>query len=233
MYSLYPHHTIHLSLLLKVHVHSTLVTSNNFHVENHVFSANQLAALRYQIMTFKLLAKNAPIPLNLQHAVLTPFHTLSSPATPTITKPFPQAKQQRKAQKYIPSPKSVTPTMVKSVANTPPVHGSYVPPFELLKKPISFHAHASKQQKTIIPSLLPTGIDPQNIISSREARILSRMRNSQTQDPRNIKQVIQRKAVQLIQKRDKVNNDKENNIVLIHFFRFEKNLLQECPSLLY
>ncbi|KAI8142952.1 SNF2 family N-terminal domain-containing protein [Fennellomyces sp. T-0311] len=113
---------------------------------------NQLAALRYQILAYKLISKNIPLPPHLQQAVLntTPESPKvpPTPASPAQTPPSPKDQQHFNA---------------------------YASPYQLLKKPISSYAHASKQQRLLIPSITPTGMDPHTAITERERRVRARI----------------------------------------------------------
>lgn len=164
-----------------------------------MFSQTQLTALKYQIMAYKLLSKDTPLPLNLQQAVLAPFNGLSieSPTTPTIK----QTKKQTKPQSPL---RSIPQTKIPSR----PPYNAYVIPEQLLPRPITSYVHASRQQRLLVPSLTPTGLDTHHILSQREERILFRMQNrihsSEPNDENNIKNIIQIKALKLREKQQKV-----------------------------
>lgn len=150
-------------------------------------------------MAYKLLSKDTPLPLNLQQAVLAPFNGLSveSPTTPTI-------KQAKKPSK----PQSPLRSIPQIKIPTRPPYNAYVVPSQLLSKPITSYVHASRQQRLLVPSLTPTGLDTHHIISRREERIKSRMQHRihshQLSDENNIKKIIQVKALQLREKQQKV-----------------------------
>lgn len=196
------------------------------YLENSLFSPSQLTILRHQILTYKLLSKNAPIPWDLQQNVLAPsFHTLKPeylPSAPAINKPSPYQQSQSTilqkssatkpnqavSQQFILSPKPEAATVLKSSINTPKAYNSYIPPSKLLKKPIPSYIHKSVQHKIIIPSLMPSGIDPEYIRSQRAKRIRCRLQHitdsQQASKPTHVKQIIQAKALKLLQKQSKV-----------------------------
>lgn len=173
------------------------------YIKGHtVFSQNQLTALKYQIMAYKLLSKDTPLPLNLQQAVLAPFNGLSaeSPTTPTV-KPATTSTTTKKITK----PQSPLRSIPHTKIPARPAYNAYVLPSQLLPKPISSYVHSSRQQRLLVPSLTPVGLDTSHIISQREERILVRVQNQIEEFNHNdIKQVIKVRALKLREKQQKV-----------------------------
>ncbi|KAI7907142.1 SNF2 family N-terminal domain-containing protein [Cokeromyces recurvatus] len=136
-----------------------------------IFTPDRLSALKHQIMAFKLLSKNTPLPPNLQQAVLTPLNNNS--ITKHINNPSSSASKD-----------------------------AYVSPLSLLVKPISCYAHSSRHHKILVPSILPIGVDPKELISQREQRLLVRLQGYQKRG-NTIKDTIQFKSIKLhgVQKR--------------------------------
>jgi ATP-dependent helicase STH1/SNF2 len=141
-------------------------------------------------LAYKLISKNLVLPPNLQQAVLSPNSALAMDNAPMMGQP------QQVTPPVIPSlsspantsvPASTTPATNAAIQNTQsaPVevesnvkkieYNAYASPYDLLKKPITSFAHASRQQRLLIPSIIPPGIDPYSIISERERRILGRI----------------------------------------------------------
>ncbi|KAF7731676.1 hypothetical protein EC973_008847 [Apophysomyces ossiformis] len=154
-----------------------------------VFTQTQLAALKYQILAYKLISKNMPLPAHLQQAVLSPT-PVESPAlkemSPMTTQRSQDGNSLRNSIPAINSP--TTPTSSAIVKTTPPAssaspqpkapqYNAYASPYNLLKKPISSYAHASRQQRLLIPSITPIGIDIQAVKSERERRINEAVQN--------------------------------------------------------
>lgn len=147
------------------------------------FSQAQLAALKYQILAYKLISKNMPLPANLQQAVLSPVSsTADASASPSdMTNGLNESAATAAAEvglnpATLATPTSVTDTQAEKQADTKKVeYTAYASPYDLLKKPISSFAHASRQQRLLIPSVTPQGLDPLSIISERERRILARI----------------------------------------------------------
>ncbi|OZJ01737.1 hypothetical protein BZG36_05117 [Bifiguratus adelaidae] len=167
------------------------------------FTPNQLQSLKNQIFAFKYLSSNAPIPQNLQQAI---FGNVSgSPAQPNMVK-VDGADDNLVARKVVQSTyehakvvaqqhqKAADAQSNNADVNTIDVgkkgdktdemleaarkgFTTFTSPYSLLTKPISTYSHASRQQRQLIPAMLPTGLDPVIIVQERERRILSRIRN--------------------------------------------------------
>lgn len=180
--------------------------------EGHtIFSQNQLNALKYQITAYKLLHKNAPLPSHLYHAVLAPFDSLSvidSPSAPIIVKsstttskkpvkPHATSTKQQQQQRPV-------------INNTTSLYNAYIPPRQLLPKKITSYQHASRQQRLLVPSLTPTGLDPRSILSQRNKRVLDRIQqkidsfDNINDENKNIKDIIHVKSLKLLQKQQKM-----------------------------
>ncbi|RCH92571.1 hypothetical protein CU098_003167, partial [Rhizopus stolonifer] len=125
------------------------------------FTQGQLAALKYQILAYKLISKNLALPAHIQQAVLSPSSALAlENATPT---PPPPATAQS------------TPVVSTEKDTKKMNYNAYASPFDLFKKPITSFSHASRQQRLLIPSITPSGVDPYALISERERRVLGRI----------------------------------------------------------
>ncbi|KAI8065336.1 SNF2 family N-terminal domain-containing protein [Gilbertella persicaria] len=147
-------------------------------VQHSVFTPAQLAALKYQIMAFKLLSKDSPLPTHIQQARKPSKQSISSPLRSSI----PTARTN---------------------------YNAYVSPYNLIPKPISSYAHASRQQRLLIPSLLPSGLDANHIISERENRLKSHIQHHlQHHSPTdNIKDKIRIKSLLLLQKQQQLRQE--------------------------
>lgn len=182
-----------------------------------IFSQNQLNALKYQITAYKLLQKKAPLPSHLYHAVLAPFDSLSvidpsaapttivksrttskKPGKPTVIKQ--QAQQQQQQRRPV----------IKN--NKTSSYNAYIPPRQLLPQKVTSYQHASRQQRLLVPSLTPIGLDPRSILSQRKKRVLQSIQqkidsfdnNTNDENTIDIKDVIHVKSLKLLQKQQKV-----------------------------
>ncbi|KAL0091218.1 SNF2 family N-terminal domain-containing protein [Phycomyces blakesleeanus] len=139
------------------------------------FTQNQLAALKYQILAYKHISKNIPLPPTLQQAVLSPS---SLDLTKDLGLQRPQETSSQQSPAAVQSPAlSATPKPVPT--ESPPVkkpqYNAYASPYNLLKKPISSYTHASRQQRLLIPSITPVGIDTQALMEEREEGVKKRV----------------------------------------------------------
>ncbi|GAN06985.1 chromatin structure-remodeling complex subunit snf2 [Mucor ambiguus] len=219
----------------KVDINSSTVKYINHGCMNQfVFLPHQLNALKNQIMTYKLLMKNAPLPPQLQQAVLAPSYSSlaqsSPPITPIITSkaidhqqahqshphpmpptpPTPQHHQEEheKVPHSISSPSDPMPSQSNSLSLTPAKQfDAYLPPAALLESPITSYVHASRHQRRLIPSLLPIGVDPQVIRSDREKRMLVQLKHQSQQPTTNLQGHIQSKAVKLYHKQSQLRSE--------------------------
>lgn len=208
------------------------------------FTQSQLAALKYQILAYKLISKNVALPANLQQAVLSPTSALvndpaamgiSPSSTPTAavagavsTPPTadlsnkedtPQAAATAAAAAQVAASGAGGPAQAQQAAS--PLkkveYNAYASPYDLLKKPITSFAHASRQQRLLIPSITPQGVDPHSIISQRERRILGRIQyriNELETMPSNLnngsvklKAIVELKALKLLGKQKQLREE--------------------------
>lgn len=160
----------------------------------------------------------------------------SPPITPVINAKSISPQQQQQQQHYQPYYQSyqppITPEISHKVAilptipsnhypstpvpNNPHVKSSfprktkcnaYIPPSNLLVNPITMYAHRSRQQRLLVPSLLPTGLDPQAIKSQREQRIMARMQYRYQQPNYDLQDHIHTKALNLYYKQSKLRSE--------------------------
>ncbi|KAI9007483.1 SNF2 family N-terminal domain-containing protein [Phycomyces nitens] len=114
------------------------------------FSHNQLAALKYQIMAYKLISKNMPLSSNLQQAVL-------SPTTINLQKPNADHPS----------------TETDDRSNTSKPNEPFASPYDMLKKTTELPTQASPRM--LIPSITPLGMDSHTLITERERRVQARI----------------------------------------------------------
>jgi ATP-dependent helicase STH1/SNF2 len=172
------------------------------------FTPEQIGALRAQIMAFKLVSRGSPIPDHLQHAIRVPNTAvpeleklLQGPDVPSRI-----VDNAAKIQKGIvaPPPPSEPPVPVEiKEEHGPPIDPADLPkghfpedavtsdvypynafklPFSHLERPpdVDPTMFATRLQRLLIPSVMPTGLDVHHIINERdrfiEARVHQRIR---------------------------------------------------------
>ncbi|KAM7189260.1 chromatin structure-remodeling complex subunit snf21 [Rhypophila sp. PSN 637] len=144
------------------------------------FTKSQLELLRSQIHAFKLLSKNAGVPLPIQksifdhrsrrHASVTEQTAQANAAAATATTqeaPKSATNGAGAAQDDVLSPNARSFKSVKS-------------PYEagqggLVRKSISYLEHARRKSRLIIPGIFPTGIDFEQLRMDREKIVFNRM----------------------------------------------------------
>ncbi|WFC98740.1 RSC chromatin remodeling complex ATPase component [Malassezia yamatoensis] len=160
-------------------------------------SNEQLSTLRHQIGAFKQIAHGQPIPAEMQKSLPEQKSDESSPASHLTTKVADAAADSHaaflatngpEALREGTAPKSTEDSSGdnKSPRDDPssPVYpyNAYVHPFTMLAKPSTKAGDdlASIQQRMLIPSLLPAGIDARLLLEERDrfvkARIQQRIR---------------------------------------------------------
>ncbi|KAI7865257.1 SNF2 family N-terminal domain-containing protein [Spinellus fusiger] len=195
-----------------------------------VFTQSQLAALKYQILAYKHISKNLPLPPSLQQAVLSPASIDNVPKELTAL----QRSQDISIQA---SPVILESPALSSTLKSAPSpakkleYNAYASPYNLLKKPIPSYAHASRQQRLLIPSITPVGMDGQLLVEERELTVKKRIQyqidflenklgpvqkrietltreiqSSRAQRP-NLKAMIELKALKLAEKQRKLREE--------------------------
>lgn len=129
--------------------------------------------------------------------MLSPFDSLSSlesPSTPII-------KHGSLHKKPVKS--TIIPNQYQQKQR---LFNSYIPPSQYIPKKITLYQHLSRHQRILVPSLTPIGIDPHQIISQRNKRVLSRIQHTidNNENSKSIKDLILVKSLKLLQKQQKV-----------------------------
>ncbi|CAO3590157.1 unnamed protein product [Absidia cylindrospora] len=137
------------------------------------FTTTQLTTLRHQILAFKLISKNMPLPPYLQQALLSPSQqTLNSVATPANDR----SVNTTNINSNIDGSKSGSdePTQEDSSKE----YNAYASPYTLIHR--STHSSSNRlrphHQRLLVPSITPFGMDSYSIITERERRIQSRIK---------------------------------------------------------
>ncbi|KAL8939639.1 MAG: hypothetical protein Q9216_003247 [Gyalolechia sp. 2 TL-2023] len=139
-------------------------TSNNF-------STEQMQTLRNQILAFKMLSRNLPIPANVSQQLFASQQSKRQPSVPQAVAAAGQVleevrtSQNRAVEK---KPKIYTPA---------PVHHykSYVPPRSRIESFINYANHGPEVQTLWLPSLLPPGVDVDRVREEKERIVYNRI----------------------------------------------------------
>ncbi|RMZ89529.1 hypothetical protein DV736_g3244, partial [Chaetothyriales sp. CBS 134916] len=128
---------------------------------NGSFTSEQLNLLRVQIYAFKMLSKNMTLPPKVQQQLFPTQKASVQSAPDGIAAP---AKTLDGAPESRENIAAVDPEMAKSHFDT------YISPYDRFDKSISYADHSLRSKRPRIPSLLPLGVDPEQI---REDRVRS------------------------------------------------------------
>ncbi|TPX55887.1 hypothetical protein PhCBS80983_g04959 [Powellomyces hirtus] len=175
------------------------------------FTHEQLTALRCQIYVFKLISGNKPVPEHLRQRVFNVEHLQPEASQPDIH-PIPQ-KIVELTQKQVQAPPQTahTPPIVKSVATRFEM-GPLSTPYSLLPKKVTL---SDLQQRVIIPSGTPSGIDPYALVQERERHIKARISyriseleqlpsNLSNDGDAKLRALIELKSLKLLEKQKKL-----------------------------
>ncbi|KAI3537760.1 SNF2 family domain-containing protein [Colletotrichum filicis] len=144
------------------------------------FNPQQLSLLRQQIHAFKLLTKNAGVPLQMQQAIFAQRErrkAIAAEAAALAASSTPATTSRDSAQP------GINGSEAKS-ESTPEVQG---PTFKtvrspygdnnLIRKSISHFDHTQRKNRKLIPGLFPTGVDFDQLRYERELIVFNRMRD--------------------------------------------------------
>ncbi|GAC97069.1 ATP dependent chromatin remodeling factor [Pseudozyma hubeiensis SY62] len=173
---------------------------------------DQLNALKTQIIAFKLISRNQPLPSHLQEAILAadresefqdtkkgePLTTASQIAAAAVASSEKSASDAAAAaaaakgssstdgaadpasattsEKIAEIPRPPSPKDDPSSSVYP--YNAYVHPFSYISKPLleDDDYTATKQQRLLIPSLMPTGLEPRLLLEERDRFVQARIR---------------------------------------------------------
>ncbi|KAI0200468.1 SNF2 family N-terminal domain-containing protein [Astrocystis sublimbata] len=145
------------------------------------FSRDQLALLRQQITTFKLLGKNTGVPYQMQEALHAQRQkrrqAVAEQSTHASAVPTPAAVSSTEVNKA----ESASPDgeVEKEVESTPKTktYKSIMSPYEigLVRKEISYYDHGQRKHRLVVPSIFPSGVDFEQLRHEREIIVYNRM----------------------------------------------------------
>ena len=177
------------------------------------FTPDQLNALQTQIIAFKLISRNQPLPPNIQDAILSadraseagsskgspkdaePLASATKVAAAAVasnegaqaTKDAKQAGQNEAGPSAKPPAKSAA-DIAKQIgrpaspkddpASSIYPYNAYLHPFSYVSKPLlqDNDYTATKQQRLLIPSIMPTGLEPRLLLEERDRFVQARIR---------------------------------------------------------
>jgi ATP-dependent helicase STH1/SNF2 len=154
------------------------------------FTPDQLNLLKNQILAFKKISKNLPLPEAVQSTVIGPLHSTPQPETqpPQQTSPVQaiQAAQETLAaatrvMESAPPAKTASPIPQLS-SEEPPL----LSPHQFFRRKITLADHSRRDQRPLIPAIFPVGIDHVALQElqdrAREGRISARIQELESLD---------------------------------------------------
>ncbi|EST06220.1 Helicase/SANT-associated, DNA binding [Kalmanozyma brasiliensis GHG001] len=168
------------------------------------FTPDQLNALKTQIIAFKLISRNQPLPSHLQEAILAADReseaqdaskgellttatqiaaaAVASSEKPTLDEATKASMSKEGAaatassEKIAEIPRPPSPKDDPSSSVYP--YNAYVHPFSYISKPLleDDDYTATKQQRLLIPSLVPAGLEPRLLLEERDRFVQARIR---------------------------------------------------------
>lgn len=133
------------------------------------FTAEQMNTLRKQILAFKLLSKNLAIPPDVQQQL---FASQQSRRPPTVAQAVAAAGQ------VLENPVRAAQQINVETAKLPTEAHAYLtfdPPYNRLMAPISYGDHTYREGRTMIPSIMPAGVDVDRVRQEREIILYNRI----------------------------------------------------------
>ncbi|OLN85816.1 Chromatin structure-remodeling complex subunit snf21 [Colletotrichum chlorophyti] len=142
------------------------------------FNPQQLSLLRQQIHAFKLLTKNAGVPLQMQQAIFAQRErrkAIAAEAAALAASSTPAPPAQDSSQ---PGPNGAE-AKVESTSQGPTFKTVRSPygDHNLVRKSISHFDHTQRKNRKLIPGLFPTGVDFDQLRYEREVIVFNRMRD--------------------------------------------------------
>ncbi|KAJ1924199.1 ATP-dependent DNA helicase Snf21 [Tieghemiomyces parasiticus] len=129
------------------------------------FSEAQLNALKVQILAYRFISKNLPIPDNVRDALFSAMGSVSPAELAAMEDPTSAVGKVVEAARI----QALDPASLA-------LEKSYYAPFHLLKQHLTDPRPASVLQRLVIPGLTPPGLDPHALLDERERRIEGRVR---------------------------------------------------------
>ncbi|KAG4304595.1 hypothetical protein PORY_001988 [Pneumocystis oryctolagi] len=144
--------------------------------EQAVFTPEQLTTLRNQILAFKLISRNLPVPANIQQALFVKKQPSSALPLGELEK---LVRQERQELDGVVKEKALeTSTVSEGESTTTPLGSPKVESISIPTLGSSFSmAHQGSRQRTLIPSMIPSGVDPKKLFYERKLAIAHRIAN--------------------------------------------------------
>ena len=136
------------------------------------FSMDQKMTLRAQMQAFGYLQKNMPIPLSIQDRI---FTSRQEQKPPTVSEGV--AAAGKVLDEAARAPASTAKSAADAQAEGKPRHKyeAFTDPHSLVLRNISHSDHSHRPYRSMIPSIMPLGVDPERVREERENMIYNRV----------------------------------------------------------
>ncbi|KAL9612428.1 MAG: hypothetical protein Q9167_002976 [Letrouitia subvulpina] len=133
------------------------------------FTPEQVQIFRQQILAFKMLSRNLPIPANVQQQLFASQQRSRKPSVPQAISAAGQVLDEASHP---------TQAVEKSPPSSPKASHTYTnftSPYDNLKRYISYANHSARPNRSFIPSIMPSGVDVDRLREERERIIYNRI----------------------------------------------------------
>lgn len=136
------------------------------------FTPDQMRTLRAQMQAFGHLQKNMPIPAKVQEAI---FALRQEQKPPTATEAV--ATAGKVLDEAADAPSAAAKTASEAQEDGKPWHPfkTFSDPHSLVTKYISYADHTNRAYRSMIPSIMPLGVDPERVREERENIVYNRV----------------------------------------------------------
>ncbi|CCJ30808.1 unnamed protein product, partial [Pneumocystis jirovecii] len=142
-----------------------------------IFTSEQLTTLRNQILAFKLISKNLPVPANIQQAIFVkkpPSSTLPQGELEWLMRQERRESEGTLKEKNLETPIIPEEEGASTLSESPHAEGSNL---SLLSSSFSMAHQEKLHQRVLVPSMMPSGIDPKKIYNERKLAVAHRIAN--------------------------------------------------------
>ena len=140
------------------------------------FSTEQMQTLRNQILAFKMLSRNLPIPANVSQQLFASQQSKRQPSVPQAVAAAGQILEEAR-----PTQNHVVEKQSKNAPVAPHHYKSFVAPRNKIEPFISYGDHQAVVRDLWMPSLLPPGVDVDRVREERERIVYNRIQARKTE----------------------------------------------------
>ncbi|KAB8416334.1 hypothetical protein FH972_024854 [Carpinus fangiana] len=142
-----------------------------------VLTDEQRSLLRQQMVAYKLLARDAPIPALVQRDVFPSQRARSTSSPGQALEAASKALNAAQNGSAAAAAAAESASSATAVRADPPRHGfeDYKSPYDTIQKHIDYLRHADRRNRLLVPGIMPPGIDYDRVREERETIIYNRI----------------------------------------------------------